>query len=95
MKLIKYLKPYWIFALLAPLFMIGEVAMDLMQPKLMTKIVDNGLIGGLGVSYIVKIGLLMLALAVLGGIFGIGTAVFASNAAQRFGNDLRNDVYSY
>ncbi|MBQ7821431.1 MAG: ABC transporter ATP-binding protein [Clostridia bacterium] len=73
--------------------MIGEVAMDLMQPKLMTKIVDEGLLGGLGVGYIIKIGVLMLGLAVLGGIFGIGTAVFASNAAQRFGNDLRNDVF--
>ncbi|MBQ4136571.1 MAG: ABC transporter ATP-binding protein [Clostridia bacterium] len=73
--------------------MIGEVAMDLMQPKLMTKIVDNGLIGGLGVGYIVRIGLIMLLLAVLGGVFGIGTAIFASNAAQRFGNDLRNDVF--
>ena len=93
MKLAKYLKPYWHFAILAPLFMIGEVAMDLMLPKLMTKIVDNGLLGGMGVGYIVKIGSLMLLLAVLGGIFGIGTAVFASNAAQRFGNDLRNDVF--
>lgn len=93
MKLAKYLKPYWYFAILAPLFMIGEVVMDLMQPKLMTKIVDEGLLGGLGVGYILKIGALMLGLAVLGGIFGIGTAVFASNAAQRFGNDLRNDVF--
>lgn len=93
MKLAKYLKPYWYFAILAPLFMVGEVAMDLMQPKLMTKIVDEGLLGGLGVGYIVKIGALMLGLAVLGGIFGIGTAVFASNASQRFGNDLRNDVF--
>lgn len=93
MKLAKYLKPYWYFAILAPLFMVGEVAMDLMQPKLMTKIVDEGLLGGLGVGYILKIGALMLGLAVLGGIFGIGTAVFASNASQRFGNDLRNDVF--
>ncbi|MBE6606547.1 MAG: ABC transporter ATP-binding protein [Ruminococcaceae bacterium] len=93
MKLAKYLKPYWYFAILAPLFMIGEVAMDLMQPKLMTKIVDNGIIGGLGVEYIIKIGSLMLMLAILGGVFGIGTAIFASNAAQRFGNDLRNDVF--
>ncbi len=93
MRLIKYLKPYWFYALLAPLFMIGEVAMDLMQPKLMTKVVDEGIIGGLGVGYIVRTGLVMLALAILGGIFGIGTAIFASNAAQRFGNDLRNDVF--
>lgn len=93
MKLIKYLKPYWFFAILAPLFMIGEVAMDLMQPNLMSKIVDKGIIGGAGVEYILKTGGLMLVLALLGGFFGVGTAVFASNAAQRFGNDLRNDAF--
>ena len=36
----KYLKKYWIFALLAPLCMIGEVSMDLLQPQLMSTIVD-------------------------------------------------------
>lgn len=92
-KLLKYLKPYKLFAILAPLFMIGEVAMDLMQPTLMSKIVDEGILGGLGVGYILKVGGLMLLLTLLGGVFGVGTAVFASNAAQRFGNDLRNDAF--
>ncbi len=93
MKLAKYLKPYILLAILAPLFMIGEVAMDLFQPKLMSSIVDDGIRGGLGTEYIIKTGLLMLALTVLGGVFGIGTSIFATNASQRFGNDLRNDVF--
>ena len=45
MKLAKYLKPYWLFAILAPLTMIGEVAIDLMQPDLMAKIVNEGASG--------------------------------------------------
>ena len=74
MKLAKYLKPYWYLAILAPLFMIGEVAMDLMQPKLMSEIVDVGLLGGTGpdVPFILKTGAIMLVLVVLGGIFGLG-----------------------
>ncbi len=95
MKLAKYLKPYWYLAILAPLFMIGEVAMDLMQPKLMSEIVDVGLLGAAGpdVPFILKTGGIMLVLVIFGGIFGLGTAIFATNAAQRFGEDLRNDAF--
>ena len=46
MKLIKYLKPYWFAALMTPLFIIIEVVVDLFQPKLMSKIVDEGVLGG-------------------------------------------------
>ena len=43
--MLKYLKKYWLYTLLAPLFMIGEVIMDLLQPKLMSIIVDEGILG--------------------------------------------------
>ncbi|MFR2153613.1 MAG: hypothetical protein ACLS48_02005 [[Eubacterium] siraeum] len=43
MKVLRYLKPYWLFALLCPLAMILEVSMDLLQPTLMSDIVDNGI----------------------------------------------------
>ena len=42
MKLARYLRPYLIFAILAPLAMIGEVTVDLLQPKLLSQIVDDG-----------------------------------------------------
>ena len=92
MKLAKYLKPYWLFAILAPLTMIGEVSIDLMQPKLMSQIVDEGVIGK-NMELIIFTGLKMLGLVAIGGLFGILSAAFASNAAQRFGNDLRNDAF--
>lgn len=92
MKLAKYLKPYWIFAILAPLTMIGEVAIDLLQPKLMAKIVNQGVLGH-DVALIISTGLIMLGLVAIGGMFGILSAAFGSNAAQRFGNDLRNDAF--
>ncbi len=93
MKLAKYLKPYIIFAILAPLSMIGEVYIDLLQPKLMAKIVNEGVIGH-DVALILTTGLTMLGLVAIGGLFGILSAAFASNAAQRFGNDLRNDAFA-
>ena len=92
MKLAKYLKPYWLFALLAPLTMVGEVAIDLLQPKLMSKIVNEGVIGH-DMALIITTGLTMLGLVAVGGLFGILSAAFASNAAQSFGNDLRTDAF--
>ena len=43
--MLKYLKKYWFFALLAPVFMMGEVLMDLVQPRLMSVIIDEGVLG--------------------------------------------------
>ena len=49
-KILKYLKPYWFLALLAPIFMGVEVFFELLQPKLMEKIVDNGVLNNLNLS---------------------------------------------
>ena len=38
---LSYLKKYWFFAIISPLFMIGEVLIDLMQPKLMSRIINT------------------------------------------------------
>ena len=64
MKIFRYLKPYWYLVLLAPLTMIGEVLMDLFQPKLMSQIVDVGLGEGKN-NVILSAGLLMLAFTAL------------------------------
>lgn len=92
MKLFKYLKPYWIFAVLTPLLMIMEVFVDLQQPALMSKIVDDGVLGG-NLNVIVKTGFTMLGLLVLGVAGGVGSSATAGIASQSFSNDLRKDVY--
>ena len=93
MKLIKYLKPYWFFALMTPLTMIGEVFIDLTLPTLMSKIVDDGVLGH-NFELIIKTGLLMLLLAVCGGIFGVGSSAFSGATSHSFSRDLRNDAFS-
>lgn len=87
-----YLKPYWLPALLAPLLMLVEVFMDLLQPKLMADIVNNGVMTG-DLTYIRQTGLLMLGVAVVGLVGGIGCTVYSSIASQHFGADLRKDVF--
>ena len=45
-RMLMYLKKYWIFCILAPLCMLGEVVTDLIQPDMMADIVDNGVLKG-------------------------------------------------
>ena len=90
--MLKYLKKYWFFCLLAPLFMVGEVAMDLLQPDLMAKIVDEGVLKS-DMSLIINIGIRMILTVMVGGLCGILCGVFANMAAQSFGNDLRKDLF--
>jgi ATP-binding cassette subfamily B protein len=91
-KLIRYLKPYTLFAILAPLFMLIEVICDLYQPTLLAHIVDNGILKN-NFQLILHTGLIMLAVAFIGVIGGVGCTVFSSLASQYFGRDLRNDLF--
>ena len=91
-KLSKYLKPYALFAVLTPLSMVGEVIGDLLQPKLMSKIVDDGVLGQ-DMNLIIRTGLLMLLVLIGGGACGIAASAFGGIASQSFSRDLRVDVF--
>lgn len=94
MKIFKYLKKYWFFALLAPIFMIGEVLMDLEQPMLMSDIIDIGL-KNKDLEFVINTGIKMLLYVLAGGCFGILCGVFTNIAAFKYSNDLRKDVFSH
>jgi ATP-binding cassette subfamily B multidrug efflux pump len=91
-RLVRFLKPYWRWAALAPLLMALEVAMDLMQPKMIERIVDQG-IAQLDLAVVVNTGLLMVGLALIGAVGGVGCTVFSALASQGFGTDLRNALF--
>ena len=98
MKVLRYLKPYWVFALLCPLAMILEVSMDLLQPTLMSDIVDNGILGDAAADenlrYVLITGLKMLVFSLIGCFGSIASAAFGTAAAQKMGNDLRKDAFA-
>ena len=98
MKVLRYLKPYWLFALLCPLAMILEVSMDLLQPTLMSDIVDNGILGDAAADenlrYVLITGLKMLVFSLIGCFGGIASAAFGTAGAQKMGNDLRKDAFA-
>lgn len=96
--MLKYLKKYWFFALLTPIFMFGEVAMDLVQPQLMSQIVDEGVLGlsnnNVGnLHLVITTGLQMIGLVIFGGFCGVMSGVFANLCGQNFGNDLRKAAF--
>lgn len=96
--MLKYLKKYWLFTMLAPLFMIGEVSKDLIQPELMSHIIDDGVLGinsgGVGnLDIILGTGIRMVLLVAAGGVCGVMSGVFANLSAQQFGNDVRKDTF--
>lgn len=91
--MLKYLKKYWFFCLLAPLFMVGEIAMDLIQPDMMATIVDEGVLKS-NLDVVLNEGIRMIFLVFFGGLCGILCGVFANLASQQFGNDLRKDLFA-
>ena len=87
-KTLKYLKPYWFYALLCSLTMVLEVLCDLFLPHHMAVIIDDGIRGN-NLQIIYEHGLYMLLIATAGGIMGFLSALFGSIASRSFGNDLR------
>ncbi len=77
---------------MAPVLMLIEVCMDLLQPKLMAYIVNDGIMKG-NLFLIQSTGLQMIGIAFIGLIGGVGCTVYSSIASQNFGADLRNDLF--
>ena len=93
-----YIKRYLPFAVLAALFMVGEVSMDLVQPGLMSRIVDEGVLGlktkGMGsLELIWTLGLQMIALVLFGGLCGSLNNAFTHISSQNIGNEMRKDAF--
>lgn len=90
--IIRYMAPYWVPALLAPLSMALEVAMDLAQPRLLQNIVDDGIANN-DLRYVVHTGLIMVAAGIIGLLAGAACTIFATIAGLNFGADLRGAVF--
>ncbi len=95
LKLIKkFMGSSWLWAIAAPLFMLLEVMMDLMQPALMAEIIDVGVAQG-DVDFIFATGGRMLIYALIGVIGGLGRSAAAAIAAVGFASRLRHKVFSH
>ena len=89
----KYIKPYLGAFVLAPVMMIAEVFGDILMPKLMSLIINNG-VAQRDTGYIVRIGLVMVAVALMMLVTGAAGAYFATRASVGFSSDLRQDLFN-
>ncbi len=87
-----FAKPYKRFILLAPLLMLLEVAMDLLQPSMIQRIIDEGIAQG-SMPVIVRTGLMMFGFALIGAVGGGGNGVLAIKAQQGYAADLRDALF--
>ena len=96
--MLKYFKRYWFFGLLAALFMISEVTVDMLQPKLMATIVDDGILGLSGdgtpnIPLITSTGIKMILVVLLGGLCGMLSGAAANYCSQNFANEVRKATF--
>lgn len=94
----KYIRQYLIIAVIAGLFMVGEVLMDLVQPGIMSRIVDEGILGvnngGIpNLRLVWRFGLQMIGLVLFGGLCGSLNNAFVHISSQNIGNEIRKDCF--
>lgn len=93
-RLLKYLKSYRKECLIAPLFKLLEAAFELFVPKVMASIIDVGIKNQDG-PYVIKMGLVLIALAVIGLSCAVTAQFFAAKAAVGFSTKLREVLFGH
>jgi ATP-binding cassette subfamily B multidrug efflux pump len=91
-KLLRFIRPYWLWACLAPLLMVGEALLDLMQPRFVRQIIDQGIVPGNPAVVIQTLGW-MVAVFVIAALCGAGCCYFAVRASYGMGAALRKAVF--
>ena len=93
-KLLIYLKDYKKETVCAPLFKMLEATFELFVPLVMAAIIDTGIKGG-EVSYVLRMGLLLIALGLIGLVCSITAQYFAAKAAVGFSTGLKHALFGH
>lgn len=94
LNLIKFLKPYKKECILGPIFKLTEAILELLLPTIMALIVNKG-IATHNTNYVLKMGGLMIVMALLGFCSSLTCQHFAARASQGFGTYLRNTLFEH
>ncbi|MCL2487268.1 MAG: ABC transporter ATP-binding protein/permease [Oscillospiraceae bacterium] len=89
----KYIRVYWKLGLLSVLCVSLEALCDLFQPKLMSGLIDSGVLKG-DAQVVIRTGLIMLGIAGAGSLFALTRNITSSHASQNFGRELRDDLFA-
>lgn len=91
-KVLAFLKPYRIAVAIALFLMLTELAVELIQPLLMAKIIDEGILQN-NLQEVVKWGGIMLAASFAAFAAGVINSFYAAHVSQSFGFDVRKRLY--
>ncbi|MCM3224528.1 ABC transporter ATP-binding protein [Terribacillus saccharophilus] len=87
-----YLKPYWLIIVTSLIFIMMELSVELVQPFLLQKLIDDGIAAGNN-ELVIELGLGMVAIAIIGFGAGIINIFFADHLGQSVGKELRDQMY--
>ena len=91
-KLLQSVREYKKESILAPILVALEVLMEVLIPLMMAKIIDVGMVQG-DMGYIVKVGLMLVVMAMLALFFGAKAGQLAAVAAAGYAKNLRHDIF--
>jgi hypothetical protein len=91
----KYLKKNIHWVIIGPVFKLLEAIFELLVPLVIKNMIDIGINGDGGKSYLIKQGVLLLIFAVTGLCSTLVCQFIASRVSQRFGTDVRNDYFKH
>jgi ATP-binding cassette subfamily B multidrug efflux pump len=92
LRLKSFVKPYWKQSFFAWILLCSLVVMDLAIPRLIQRIIDQG-INGKNIEVVIQTTLIMLAISVLSALFAIGNNILSVQVGEGFGRDLRESLF--
>ena len=91
-KLLQSVREYKKQAFLAPVLVVLEVLLEVLIPLLMANIIDVGIMNG-DMNYIIKVGLLLVVMAMVSLFFGAKAGQVAAVAGAGYAKNLRHDIF--
>lgn len=92
-KLVPFLKPYKVAIVIALIFTLLELAVELVQPLLMAKIIDEGVLVK-DLSVVMKWGGVMLLFSAIAFLSGLINSFYSAHVGQNFGFDVRSKLFA-
>ncbi len=93
-KILSYLKSYWLESLLGPLFKLLEASFELVVPFVIASIIDKGIPSG-DADYIIRMGLVLVGLGLVGLVSSVTAQYFAAKAAVGLATKLRKGLFAH
>ena len=90
-RILRFVKPYRLYAIVALALLLGMVASDLLIPRLTQRIIDQG-IGRGDMTVVLTTALMMLGAAILAALFALGNNYFSVRVAQSVAHDIRSQL---